>query len=110
MADAIAEKRRHFRFTMSYPVKLYNQSSQELTASQTINLSRGGALLAAPLGAHDLLGETLNVTVALPEGSYRSDQATDFACQAQVMRQEAHTDDHLGLIALQFDRPMQLAN
>lgn len=110
MADTLAEKRRHYRFAMSYPVKLYDQASQQLTASQTVNLSRGGVLLPVPQEMGNLLGQTVNVTVSLPKESYRTEADADFACQAQVVRQEEPTDLSPGRIALQFARPMQLAN
>lgn len=110
MAANVAEKRQYHRFALSYPIKLFGRSGQELTASRTLNLSRGGALLAVPQEALKQLGQTVNVTVSLPEWSYRPDAVTDFACEARVVRRKQPTDGRPGGMAIEFAKPMQLVN
>ncbi len=110
MAATGAEKRKHYRFAMSYPVKLFDRAGKQLASSQTANLSRGGALVGVCQEACDKLGHTVNVTISLPEESYRVECATEFACQARVVRQEQLTDGLDTRVALEFATPMQLAN
>ena len=111
MASSVGEKRRYHRFAMSYPIKLFGRGGHELAASRTLDLSRGGALLPVPQDALAKLDQTVNVTVSLPEWSYRAEAVSDFACEARIVRREDAADDggHVG-VALEFARPMQLAN
>ena len=110
MADTAAENRRYYRFVMSYPVKLYERGGRPLVTGKTLDLSRGGALLSLPQATSDDLGvgESVNVTVSLPPESYRAEAATDFACEARVVRR-GQTSGRAGNIAIQFARPMQLS-
>lgn len=111
MAKTAAEKRRYYRFAMSYPIKLFERGGRPLATGKTLDLSRGGALLSLPQAMFDDLGVggSVNVTVSLPPESYRAEAATDFACEARVVRR-TQTSGRAGNIAIEFARPMQLAN
>ncbi len=111
MASTVAEKRRYHRFAMSYPIKLFGRGGHELAVCRTLDLSRGGALLPVPQDALAKLGQTVNITVSLPERSYRAEAVSHFACEARIVRREDADDDagRVG-VALEFAKPMQLAN
>jgi hypothetical protein len=111
MAKTAAEKRRYYRFAMSYPVKLFDRGGRQLTMGKTLDLSRGGALLSLPQATFDDLGigGSVNVSVSLPPESYRAETATDFACEARVVRR-TQTSSRAGNIAVEFARPMQIVN
>ena len=112
MAETAAEKRQHYRFAMSYPVKLFGRSGRQLTTGQTVNLSRSGALLSVSRDIVDelLASDGVNVTISLPAKSYRADSTTGFACNARIVRQCRLDDGAAGEVAVEFSRPMQLAN
>ena len=109
MAKTVAEKRQFHRFAMSYPVKLFERGGRQLTMGKTLDLSRGGALLSLPQATFVGVGGSVNVTVSLPPESYRAETATDFACEARVVRR-TQTSGRAGNIAIEFARPMQLTS
>ena len=101
------EKRQHHRFEMAYPIRLFSRGGEELAAARTVNISQGGTLFVLPAEKVTDLGETLNVTISMPESSYASENVVDFACQANVVRREAEGEESWSSVALVFSRPLQ---
>lgn len=95
---------------MSYPITVFTRGGEPLSTSRTLDLSRGGALLALPVEAIKKLGSFVNVTISLPEESYHANEALAFTCQARIVRRHDLTDGSQEAVALEFARPVQLAN
>ena len=103
------EKRHHHRFEMAYPLRLFSRGGEELAACQTVNISQGGTLFILSDEKLEGLDDLVNVTISMPETSYAAEEVVDFACQANVIRQERRPDDGWAAVALAFSRPLEFA-
>ena len=102
-----AEKRRHHRFDIAYPAKLYSKGGKLLAETLTVNLSRRGALMAIPVETVDNLDARLNVTISLPQSAFQANSIINFAGEARVIRLDSLSADTRG-VAVEFTSPISL--
>jgi hypothetical protein len=102
-----AEKRRHHRFDIAYPAKLYSKGGKLLAESLTVNVSRRGAMMAIPVEAVNDLDDQLNVTISLPQSAFEASSIVSFAGEARVIRTSAISDDTHS-VAVEFTSPISL--
>jgi c-di-GMP-binding flagellar brake protein YcgR len=104
-----SERRRHFRFDMNYPAKLYSRKGQFVAETQTVNLSRRGALMAVPSEALEQLNDRMNITISLPSDMHEQRSVTSFACEARMIRAQAYDNGDTQCVALEFTSPIILS-
>ncbi len=104
-----SERRRFFRFDMNYPTKLYSRKGQFVAESQTVNISQRGALVAIPTDALAQLNDRMNVTISLPQDVHQARSVMSFACEARMVRAQAHDNGSTQCVALEFTSPIILS-
>jgi c-di-GMP-binding flagellar brake protein YcgR len=107
MASTPADRRRYPRIKLSCPVSLTDETGRALLA-QTIDLSDGGTLVAAPAEGAPAPGAVMGVEVHVPASASRTGQASRFTCQAKVVRcRDVGQERKIG-VALEFLTPQKL--
>jgi c-di-GMP-binding flagellar brake protein YcgR len=104
-----SERRRHSRFAMNYPARLYSRKGQFVAESQTLNISQRGALMAVPAEALSRLNDRMNITISLPQDVHQAQSVTSFACEARMVRSHADSRDEMQCVALEFTSPIILS-
>ncbi len=108
MGDEAKERRKHKRFDLACPVVIYDSQGQELLRTRTINVSDGGALLAASGAQAIPVGEIVQVALHVPRQTPNTRMLEDFFSAASVVRHQDLPDEEQVGIALMFDRPLLL--
>ena len=103
----ITEKRRHHRFDIAYPAKLYSKGGKLLAESLTVNVSRRGAMMAIPVEAVNDLDDQVNVTISPPQSAFETSSIVSFAGEARVIRCDEMDNDTQG-VAVEFTSPISL--
>ena len=108
MGDEAKEHRKHVRFDLVCPVVICDSGGQELLRTRTINVSEGGALLAAPAAQAIPVGEPVHVTLQVPRETANTRMFEDFFTTASVVRHQDLPDEKEVGIGLMFDRRLLL--
>jgi c-di-GMP-binding flagellar brake protein YcgR len=104
---AARERRRYARFGVDAAVSLF-EDQRELLSGRSLNISDGGALLAAPARPAPRVGQTVQVSLRLPRSTPNSFLLEDVACPAKIVRQQRYGSNGQTALALQFDQPLDL--
>jgi len=103
------ERRKHKRFRIGCPIRFFDRGGKEFTQGKTADISDGGVFAPVPIRFMAEIGQDVNVTISVPRSTPNTYMLEDFASQAKVIRHMAMQDsEHVGL-ALQFERPLDLA-
>ena len=108
MGGEAKERRKHERFDLACPVVVCDSQGQELVRTRTINVSDGGALLAALAAQAVPVGEAVHVTLQVLRQTLNTRMFEDFFAAASVVRhQDLPSEEQVG-IGLMFDRRLLL--
>ena len=110
MSDAFAEQREHPRALVSMPIRLFHdESGRQILATQTIDLSNGGALVEMPPEELVGVGDLLRIELVAPvSGDAGKGAVRHLWCRARVVRHHpCEGADRTG-VAIEFQQLLNL--
>lgn len=108
MGDEAKERRKRERFDLACPVVVCDSQGQELLRTRTINVSDGGALLAASGAQAIPVGEAVQVTLQVPRQTPNTRMFEGFFTAASVVRHQDLPSEEVAGIGLMFNRRLLL--
>ena len=109
MSDAFEERRQHPRFDVAVPMWRYDQDGKQVVATETINVSNGGALVAVPTESVPAVGDMLRVELVVPSFPDPGAGPTrEVERQARVVRHQPTGDPSSTAIGLEFQQLLDL--
>ena len=109
MSDQDSERRRHRRLRMSFPVSFFDRSGTVIVKGDSIDLSDSGIFVSVPVESMEKLDNKVNLTFSVSRSDNGGFMLEDFACQADVVRQQPLTDPTFAGVAMSFERVLDLA-
>ena len=109
MAVQGQEQRRHKRLKLGCPVSFFTRGGKVVTKGKSLDISDGGTFVSVPIETIDQLQGRLNVTFSVPRSTENTYMLEDFACQADILRQQPLVDENLAGVAMAFANPIHLA-
>ena len=94
---------------MSFPVSFFDRSGTVIVKGDSIDLSDSGLFVSVPIESMGKLDDKVNLTFSVPRSNDESFMLEDFACQADVVRQQPLTDPTFAGVAVSFERVLDLA-
>lgn len=108
MASERQERRRHSRLKAACPVSVFTRSGELVAKGRSLDISDGGAYVSVPAEAIDRIKGRVNLTFAVPRSTENTYMMEDFACQADILRQQPLVDKNLAGVAIAFTDPIDL--
>lgn len=109
MSQRTSEQRKHRRTEIACPASVFDRSGRLQAKGRTMNLSDGGACVSVPIDRLPRIHDRVNVTFSVPRSTPNTYMLEEFASPADVVRHEPLEDTALVAVAIQFERPMDLA-
>ena len=90
------------------PVSVFTRSGEFVAKGRSLDISDGGAYVSVPAEAIDRIQGRVNLTFSIPRSTENTYMLEDFACQADILRQQPLVDESLAGVAIAFTTPMNL--
>ena len=108
MTDQRQQRRQHNRVKVESPVTFFTRSGEVAAKGKSVDLSDGGIFVSVPVEEAGKIRGTVNLTFSIPRSTENTYMLEDFACQADVLRQQPLVDKNLAGVAIAFTNPMDL--
>ena len=107
MQQKLIERRCCPRFELACPIELFDDKGQSLCCTDTIDVSNGGALVAAPAETAPAVGTIVKIELGVPNSTVGNRETRTFTCLGKITR---HQDAEQGNTALgiEFLEPLEL--